>query len=109
MRSGFVKYFDGSLGTWVQMPSIRKTPLLAYFAGEHQHQGAIFLHTWNDGKLDGLVVENNTVYWNPPEAAPALRNDAVFQDEGFFKNNRIYSTSPQMIASNQSLRLDGNQ
>ena len=29
--------------------------------------------------------------------------------EGFFKNNRIYSTSPRMITSNQSLRLDGNQ
>jgi hypothetical protein len=74
-----------------------------------QFQGAIFFHTWNDGKLDGLVVENNTVYWNPPETAPALINDAVFQGEGFFKNNRIYSTSPRMIISNQSLRLDGNQ
>ena len=74
-----------------------------------QVQGAIFLHTWNDGKLDGLVVENNTVYWNPPEAAPALINDAVFQGQGFFKNNQIYSTSPQMITSNQSLHLDGNQ
>ena len=31
-----------------------------------QFQGAIFLHTWNDGKLDGLVVEGNTIYWNPP-------------------------------------------
>jgi len=74
-----------------------------------QFQGAIFLHTWNDGKLDGLVVESNTVYWNPPGTAPAVINDAVFQGEGIFKNNRIYSTSPWMITSDRSLHLEGNQ
>ncbi len=75
-----------------------------------QLQGAIFLHTWNDGKLDGLVVEDNTVYWNPPGTAPAVLNDAVFQGEnGIFHNNRIYSTSPWMITSNRSLHLEGNQ
>jgi hypothetical protein len=75
-----------------------------------QYQGAIFLHTWNDGILDGLVVEGNTVYWNPPGTAPAVRNDAVFKDNnGIFKNNRIYSTSPWMIASNRSLHLEANQ
>jgi Right handed beta helix region len=73
-----------------------------------QFQGAIFLHTWNDGKLDGLVVDGNTVYWNPPGTAPAVINDAVFQGEGMFKNNRIYSTSPWMITSNRSLHLEGN-
>jgi hypothetical protein len=74
-----------------------------------QFQGAIFLHTWNDGKLDGLVVEGNTVYWNPPGTAPAVINDAVFQGEGIFKNNRIYSTSPWLITSNQSLHLQENK
>lgn len=74
-----------------------------------QFQGAIFLHTWNDGKLDGLVVEGNTVYWNPPGTAPAIINDAAFQGEGIFKNNRIDSTSPWMITSDRSLHLDGNQ
>jgi hypothetical protein len=73
------------------------------------YQGAIFLHTWNDGKLDGLVVEDNTVYWNPPETTPAVINDAAFQGEGIFKNNRIYSTSPWMLTSNRSLHLEGNQ
>jgi Right handed beta helix region len=79
-----------------------RSPRMAEF------QGAIFLHTWNDGKLDGLVVEDNTVYWNPPATAPAVMNDAVFQGEGLFKNNRIYSTSPWMITSNHSLRLEEN-
>jgi|HubBroStandDraft_6_1064221.scaffolds.fasta_scaffold00970_4 hypothetical protein len=75
-----------------------------------QFQGAIFLHTWNDGKLDGLVVEDNTVYWNPPGTAPAVINDAAFEGEnGIFKNNHIYSTSPWMIASNRSLRFESNQ
>jgi hypothetical protein len=75
-----------------------------------QFQGAIFLHTWNDGKLDGLVVEDNTVYWNPPGTAPAVINDAVFQSaDGIFRNNRIYSTSPWMIASDRSLRFEANQ
>ena len=75
-----------------------------------QFQGAIFLHTWNDGKLDGLVVEGNTVYWNPPGTVPAILNDAVFQGgNGIFRNNRIYSTSPWIIASNQSLHFEGNQ
>jgi len=74
-----------------------------------QFQGAIFLHTWNDGKLDGLVVEGNTVYWNPPGTAPALINDAAFQGEGIFKNNRIYSTSPWMITSDRSLHFEGNE
>jgi hypothetical protein len=81
-----------------------RSPRMARF------QGAIFLHTWNDGKLDGLVVEDNTVYWNPPGTAPAVLNDAVFQGEnGIFRNNRTYSTSPWMITSDRSLRLEANQ
>lgn len=75
-----------------------------------QFQGAIFLHTWNDGKLDGLVVENNTLYWNPPGTAPALINDAVFQGGvGIFRHNRIYSASPWMITSDRALHLEGNE
>jgi hypothetical protein len=81
-----------------------RSPRMAKF------QGAIFLHTWNDGKLDGLVMEDNTVYWNPPGTAPVLINDAVFQGEnGIFRHNRIYSTSPWIITSDPSLHLEGNQ
>jgi hypothetical protein len=74
-----------------------------------QFQGAIFLHTWNEGKIDGLVVEDNTVYWNPPGVASAVINDGLFQGESaIFRNNRIYSTSPWMITSNQFLHFEGN-
>jgi hypothetical protein len=73
-------------------------------------QGAIFLHTWNDGKLNGLVVEDNTVYWDPPRTAPAVINDAAFQGaNGTFRNNRIYSTSPWMITSDRALNFQANQ
>ncbi len=75
-----------------------------------QYQGAIFVHTWDGGALDGVVIEGNTVYWNPPGTAPAILNDAVFQGrDGVVKDNRIYSTSPWMITSNRSLRFEGNQ
>jgi hypothetical protein len=72
-------------------------------------QGAVYLHTWNDGKLDGLVMENNTIYWNPPGTAPAVINDAVFEGTGIFKGNLIYSTSRWMITSDPALHLEKNQ
>lgn len=75
-----------------------------------KYQGAIFVHTWNGGALDGVIVEDNTIYWNPPGTAPAVLNDAVFQgQQGIFKNNHIYSTSPWIVASNRSLSFDENQ
>jgi hypothetical protein len=81
-----------------------RSPRMAKF------QGAIFLHTWNDGKLDGLVVQDNTIYWDPPGTAPAVINDATFQGaNGIFRNNRIYSTSPWMITSDRSLNFRANQ
>lgn len=74
------------------------------------YQGAIFLFTWNGGALDGLVVENNTVYWNPPRSAPALLNDAsILGGIATFRKNTIYSTSPFIIASNRALSLDLNR
>src|SRR3984957_14467043 len=81
-----------------------RSPRMAKF------EGAIFLHTWNDGKLDGLVVEDNTVYWDPPGTAPAVINDAAFEGaNGIFRNNRIYSTSPWMSASDRSLNSQANK
>jgi hypothetical protein len=68
------------------------------------------VHTWNDGMLDGVAIEDNTIYWDPPQTAPAVLNDAEFQGEASkFSNNRIYSTSPWMITSNRSLHFQKNQ
>ncbi len=75
-----------------------------------QYQGAIFLLTWNDGVLDGLTVEDNTIYWNPPGTAPALISQATFgADKATFRSNTIYSTSPWMLTGEKGLSLDQNR
>ena len=69
-----------------------------------KYQGAIFLLSWNDGSIDGLTVENNTVYWSPFENSPALVNQATIKaGTAAFRNNTIYSTSPWIVDSNTSL------
>lgn len=74
------------------------------------YQGAIFLYTWNDGSINNVVVENNTVYWNPLGPDPALLNDAdLHGGPAVFRHNVIYSTSPAVIRSNAALSLDSNQ
>jgi hypothetical protein len=74
------------------------------------YQGAIFVHTWNDGSIDGLVVEKNTIYWNPLGADPPLINDATIQrGEAVFRHNVIYSTSPFIVQSNRALSLNANR
>lgn len=75
-----------------------------------KYQGAIFLLTWNGGSIDGLAIQDNTVYWNPYENAPALLNEATLaRGTALFRDNRIYSTAPSMIESNESLSLAKNQ
>jgi hypothetical protein len=73
-----------------------------------RYQGALFLWSWNNGKLSGLRIESNRIYWNPAEDAPALINRATFEGSGWFENNVIRSSAPSLIASNASLKLDGN-
>ena len=74
-----------------------------------KYQSAIFLLTWNGGSIDGMTVENNTVYWNSFENAPALLNEAdVKGGTAVFRNNTIYSTAPWMTESNASLSLAQN-
>jgi len=71
-------------------------------------QGALFLWTWNNGKLSGLRVENNEIIWNPAVDAPAVVNRAKFEGSGSFENNVIRSSAPSLIASNASLKLNSN-
>lgn len=73
------------------------------------YQGAIFLLSWNGGSIDGLTMENNTVYWNPYENAPALLNEGnIKAGTAVFRNNTIYSTAPWMVDSNTSLSFAQN-
>jgi peroxiredoxin len=75
-----------------------------------KRQGEIFLSTWDGGKLDGVQIYGNTIYWNPPVEAPVLFDQADYTGErsNFFKNNLIYSTARSLVRSTPSLRLDHN-
>lgn len=75
-----------------------------------KYQGAIFLLTWNGGSIDGLTIENNTVYWNPFENAPAVLNGAdIRAGSAVFRNNTIESTAPWLTSSHASLSFTQNQ
>ena len=74
-----------------------------------KYQGAIFLLSWNGGSIDGLSIEDNTVYWSPYENAPALLNEAnIRAGTAVFRNNTINSTAPWMADSNPSLFFGHN-
>jgi hypothetical protein len=74
-----------------------------------KYQGAIFLLSWNGGSIDGLTMENNTVYWSPFENSPALVNQATIKaGTAVFRKNTIHSTAPWIVDSNTSLSLEQN-
>jgi hypothetical protein len=65
-------------------------------------QGAVYLHTWNEGPIKGLSLENNTIQWNPavPDAA-AIVNDALVPDTPIsFMHNHVTSSVPRIYRSN---------
>jgi Right handed beta helix region len=73
-----------------------------------RRQGAVFLSTWDHGKIQGLDITGNRIFWNPPLAAAAIVNVADFVGTASFRNNTLRSTSPVMIRSNSSLVFDAN-
>lgn len=65
-------------------------------------QGAIYIHTWNDGKIDGMTIEKNHIDWNPPAPAAPIVNDEGTELEGnpiVVRENQIRSTSPVLLRS----------
>ncbi len=73
-----------------------------------KRQGAIFLSTWNGGKLKGVRISGNKIFWNPPLATAAVVNNAEFDGSGVFRDNTIESSSPVLIRSNSSLVFERN-
>jgi hypothetical protein len=74
-------------------------------------QGEVYVHTWDNGSLDGVEIYNNTFYWNPASHGAALStSDAAYSGTGprFFKNNIIYATVPGMVQTTPGLVLDNN-
>jgi hypothetical protein len=73
-------------------------------------QGAIFLHTWNGGSIDGLTVEENTIFWNPYESAAALISDAeIHGSAAVYRHNVIETTSPWMLDSKAGVTASHNR
>ncbi|HVT98698.1 MAG TPA: right-handed parallel beta-helix repeat-containing protein [Acidobacteriaceae bacterium] len=65
-------------------------------------QGAIYIHTWNDGKIDGMIIDNNRIDWNPPAPAAPIVNDEGTELAGnpvTVRDNTIRSTSPLLVRS----------
>jgi hypothetical protein len=75
-----------------------------------QRQGAVYLSTWNAGKLDGFDISQNTIYWNPPTDTAAIVNEAIMQAgaPSVFRDNVIVSTVPTVLRSTANVDLTGN-
>jgi hypothetical protein len=76
-----------------------------------RRQGDFYITTWEGGKLDGVLVHNNTFVWDPPIDAPAVQvDDAEFIGGGanVFRNNTVISSVPDMVHSSPSLRFENN-
>lgn len=74
-------------------------------------QGAIYLHTWNDGPIRNLQIEHNTIEWSPPVAdAAAIVNDALVSGTPIsFTHNWITSSAPRMYRSNAQMMPSENR
>lgn len=75
-----------------------------------KRQGDLFLSTWDNGKLDGVLIQDNHIYWNPAGDHYALNSAASFTGAGpnRFERNTIVSRVPSLIFSNASLKLNDN-
>ncbi len=73
-------------------------------------QGAVYLHTWNDGVIRNLRMERNTFVWNSPvPEAAAIVDDAGAGGVPFtFTNNRIESASAFIYRTNDQFSPSQN-
>lgn len=73
-------------------------------------QGAVYVHTWNDGPIRGLKLNHNTIEWNPPVPdAAAIVNDALVNGSPIeFRQNRVVSSAARVYISNAQLASSEN-
>jgi hypothetical protein len=75
-----------------------------------RYQGAIFLWTWNNGVIENVRVERNSIYWSPPGNFPAVLNRADIRgSQKIFRENRIHSSSPSVVESNKEMSFLSNR
>ncbi len=75
-----------------------------------KRQGAVFLYTWNGGKLNGVEIADNTIVWDPPVRVPAFQSTADFTGDlpNRFTGNTIISSSRSFVAPASSIVFSGN-
>jgi len=73
-------------------------------------QGAIYVHTWNDGILRGLRIEQNKIQWNPrvPGAAAVVSDAQIDGPPIVFSHNLIESSSALIERINAPWAASGN-
>lgn len=76
-----------------------------------KRQGAIFLYTWNGGKLDGVEIANNTIVWDPPVNVSAFQSTAEFTGNlpNRFDDNTVIAPSGSFVASKSNVQFSGNR
>ena len=76
-----------------------------------RRQGAIYLSTWNGGRISGVQIYGNTVFWDPPADSPALVNEADIDASAprIFSNNLVVSRSSSLMRSSATLDFSDNQ
>ena len=82
-----------------------RSPKLAH------RQGDLFAMTWDGGSLDGVLVHNNTFFWNPPVDAPPMQmGNAEFSGSrpNSVVNNLVCSGVPSMIRSSSAVKFQRN-
>ena len=76
-----------------------------------RRQGDLYIYTWDGGSLDGVLVHDNTFYWNPPLDVPAFHIEEIAftgsRSNRIF-NNVIHSAVPAPLPSHPKLQMDGN-
>lgn len=76
-----------------------------------RRQGDLYVYTWDGGSLDGVLIHDNTFYWNPPLDVPAFQIDQVAftgsQSNRIF-NNVIHSAVPAPLPSPPTWQMDRN-
>jgi hypothetical protein len=76
-----------------------------------RRQGDLYIYTWDGGSLDGVLIHDNTFYWNPPLDVPAFQIDEIAftgsRSNRIF-NNVIHSAVPAPLPSHPKVQMDGN-
>jgi len=77
-----------------------------------RRQGEVFISTWDNGSLDGVLIHNNTLFWNPSVDAPPIKmtEGTTFSGSGpnIFFNNIIISNVPSMAESENGMSYRRN-